>query len=47
MYLHIGKNCVIKNSILWDNVIVKDNITVDNSIILTNKKQMLQFYHLT
>lgn len=32
----IGKNCVIKNSVLWNNVTVKDNAKIENSIILPN-----------
>ncbi len=32
----IGKNCVIRNSILWNNVTVKDNSEIENSIILPN-----------
>lgn len=31
----IGKNAVIKNSILWDNVKVNDGAVIDNSIILS------------
>lgn len=32
----VGKNCVIRNSILWNNVTVKDNSEIENSIILPN-----------
>ncbi len=31
-----GKNCTIKNSVLWDNIQVKDNVTIENSIILSD-----------
>lgn len=32
----IGKNSVIKNSILWDNVEAGENVRIENSIILPN-----------
>ena len=32
----IGKNAVIKNSILWDNVYAGENVKIENSIILPN-----------
>ena len=32
-HTNIGKDCVIKNSIIWDNVKVADNITIENCII--------------
>ena len=29
----IGKNCTIKNSILWDKVKIDDNLTIEGCII--------------
>jgi len=29
----IGKNCIIRNSIIWDEVKIEDNLTIEECII--------------